>query len=54
MGRYQGQSCLALAPESTEQVANILKYCSIRKLAVVPQVLISKPENMQPTFIPAG
>lgn len=37
MGKYKGQSKLALKPNSTEQVAQILRFCNERKLAVVPQ-----------------
>jgi D-2-hydroxyglutarate dehydrogenase len=38
MGKYQGASKLALRPKETQQVSEILAYCSLRKLAVVPQV----------------
>ena len=34
---YQGQSKLALRPKTTEQVAQIMRYCNERGLAVVPQ-----------------
>jgi hypothetical protein len=37
MKKYHGQSKLALRPKTTEQVAQILKYCNERVLAVVPQ-----------------
>lgn len=37
MRKYKGQSQLVLKPKTTEQVANILKYCNEKKLAVVPQ-----------------
>ena len=35
--RWIGQSKVALLPQSTEQVSELLKYCNERKLAVVPQ-----------------
>ncbi|KAF3940766.1 hypothetical protein ABW19_dt0207731 [Dactylella cylindrospora] len=35
--KYRGQSKLVLKPKSVEEVSEILKYCSKRKLAVVPQ-----------------
>ncbi|KAL0018871.1 hypothetical protein WJX79_008052 [Trebouxia sp. C0005] len=37
MGKYEGKSQLALKPQTTEQVSQILKYCNERQLAVVPQ-----------------
>lgn len=37
MGKYQGRSQLALRPTSTDQVSQLLAYCSLRRLAVVPQ-----------------
>jgi len=37
MGKYQGSSTLALRPISTDQVSQLLAYCSLRRLAVVPQ-----------------
>ena len=37
MRKYRGQSKLVLMPESTAQVSQILRYCSEKKLAVVPQ-----------------
>lgn len=37
MRKYKGQSKLVLKPKTTEQVAQILKYCNEKKLAVVPQ-----------------
>ena len=37
MGKYQGNSPLALRPKSTDQVASILKYCNDNYIAVVPQ-----------------
>ena len=35
--RWIGRSKVALLPQSTEQVSELLKYCNERKLAVVPQ-----------------
>lgn len=32
-----GDSQVVLKPKTTEEVAEILKYCNARKLAVVPQ-----------------
>eukprot|EP00899_Mesostigma_viride_P004760 jgi/Mesvir1/14285/Mv09715-RA.1 len=37
MGKYRGYSKLALKPKTTQQVAEVLKYCNQRRLAVVPQ-----------------
>ena len=37
MNKYRGQSKLLLRPRSTEEVSKILKHCSERNLAVVPQ-----------------
>jgi FAD/FMN-containing dehydrogenase len=37
MRKYRGQSKVVLRPESAEQVSAILKHCSARNLAVVPQ-----------------
>lgn len=37
MGKYQGSSRVALKPHTTEQVAELLRYCNSRRLAVVPQ-----------------
>eukprot|EP00878_Enallax_costatus_P022280 GHUV01023625.1.p1 GENE.GHUV01023625.1~~GHUV01023625.1.p1 ORF type:complete len:250 (+),score=41.15 GHUV01023625.1:583-1332(+) len=37
MGKYVGQSKLALKPSTTEEVSQVLAYCSLRRLAVVPQ-----------------
>jgi FAD/FMN-containing dehydrogenase len=37
LGKYKGQTSLALRPKSTEEVSKILEYCNKRKLAVVPQ-----------------
>ena len=36
-GRFKGESRLALMPRTTEQVADLLRHCQKRKLAVVPQ-----------------
>ena len=35
--KFIGQSKLMLRPASTEETAEVLKYCNTRKLAVVPQ-----------------
>lgn len=35
--QYHGKSRLALRPRTTEQVSSILRHCSERRLAVVPQ-----------------
>ena len=37
MGKYRGQSALALRPGSTREVSEILAHCHARRLAVVPQ-----------------
>ncbi|KAI9477991.1 MAG: hypothetical protein EXX96DRAFT_233854 [Benjaminiella poitrasii] len=37
MHKFRGQSQLVLKPKTTQQVADILKYCNEQKLAVVPQ-----------------
>ncbi|KAK8619130.1 hypothetical protein V6N13_133097 [Hibiscus sabdariffa] len=37
MHKYKGSSKLLLQPRTTEEVAQILKYCNSRRLAVVPQ-----------------
>ncbi|CAM6041201.1 unnamed protein product [Sphagnum compactum] len=37
MNKYHGQSQLLLRPQTTQQVAEILKFCNSRCLAVVPQ-----------------
>jgi hypothetical protein len=37
MGKYTGRSSLALKPSSTDEVSQILAYCSLRRLALVPQ-----------------
>jgi len=37
MNKYHGKSSCVLKPKSTKEVAEIMKYCSERKLAVVPQ-----------------
>ena len=34
--RFIGRSKIALRPQSAEEVAEVLKYCNTRKLAVVP------------------
>ena len=34
--KFIGQSQLMLKPKSTEETAEALKYCNMRKLAVVP------------------
>lgn len=35
--KYRGKSQLVLKPKTTQEVSDIMKYCSERKLAVVPQ-----------------
>jgi hypothetical protein len=37
MGKYRGTSRLALRPTDTQQVSQLLAYCSVRRLPVVPQ-----------------
>lgn len=37
MGKYVGRSKLALKPNTTEEVSQVLAYCSRRRLALVPQ-----------------
>lgn len=37
LGKYRGSSPVALVPKTTEQVSRILRHCSRRGLAVVPQ-----------------
>ena len=37
MRKYRGKSQLVLKPKTAEEVSKIMKYCSERKLAVVPQ-----------------
>ena len=37
IGTYSGSSALTLKPHNTGHVAEILKYCNNKKLAVVPQ-----------------
>jgi len=37
MHKYEGQAQVVLRPHSTEQVSEVLSYCSMRRLAVVPQ-----------------
>eukprot|EP01121_Diplochlamys_sp_Union-15-3_P016426 TRINITY_DN5576_c0_g1_i1.p1 TRINITY_DN5576_c0_g1~~TRINITY_DN5576_c0_g1_i1.p1 ORF type:complete len:492 (-),score=89.37 TRINITY_DN5576_c0_g1_i1:7-1482(-) len=37
MGKYKGNSSLALKPITTQQVSEILSYCNSQRLAVVPQ-----------------
>lgn len=37
MNKYHGRSTCVLKPKSTEEVAEIVKYCHKRKLAIVPQ-----------------
>jgi hypothetical protein len=37
MGNYTGKSSLGLKPTSTDEVSQILAYCSLRRLALVPQ-----------------
>ena len=37
MGKYHGQSQIALKPKTTDQVSAVLAHCHHRRLAVVPQ-----------------
>lgn len=37
MGKYRGNSRVALLPKTTEQVSHVLRHCNERRLAVVPQ-----------------
>lgn len=37
MGKYHGKSQVVLRPKTTEQISQILKHCSERRLGVVPQ-----------------
>jgi FAD/FMN-containing dehydrogenase len=37
LGKWKGNSSVALLPSSTEQVSQLLAYCNERRLAVVPQ-----------------
>jgi hypothetical protein len=37
MNKYHGKSTCVIKPKSTKEVSEIMKYCSERKLAVVPQ-----------------
>lgn len=37
MGRYKGAATVALRPRDTQEVADILRYCNQRRIAVVPQ-----------------
>ena len=50
--KYRGKSQLVLKPKSTQEVSDIMKYCSKRKLAVVPQGgntgLVGKPLHQSP------
>jgi hypothetical protein len=38
MRKYRGSSKVVLKPRSSEQVSQLLAYCSLKRLAVVPQV----------------
>ena len=38
MGKYEGSSRVALKPQTTDQVSQILQYCNANQIAVVPQV----------------
>ncbi|KAL3143740.1 hypothetical protein ABBQ32_003572 [Trebouxia sp. C0010 RCD-2024] len=37
IGKYEGSSRLALKPQNTEQVSQILRHCNANRIAVVPQ-----------------
>ena len=45
MNRFLGASQVALQPETSAQVSQILKHCNDRRIAVVPQVRIVKPDK---------
>jgi FAD/FMN-containing dehydrogenase len=38
MRKYKGNASVVLKPRSSEQLSQLLAYCSIKRLAVVPQV----------------
>ena len=38
MGKYEGSSRVALKPQNTEHVSQILRHCNANQIAVVPQV----------------
>ena len=38
MGKYEGSSRVALKPQTTDQVSQILRHCNANHIAVVPQV----------------
>jgi hypothetical protein len=38
MRKYTGSSTVVVKPRSSEQVSQLLAYCSLKRLAVVPQV----------------
>lgn len=37
MGKYFGQATTVLKPKSTAQVSEIVKWCSERRIGIVPQ-----------------
>jgi (R)-2-hydroxyglutarate---pyruvate transhydrogenase len=37
MGKYRGRATTVLKPQTTDQVSEILKWCSHRRIGVVPQ-----------------
>ncbi len=37
MGKFVGSAQVALKPKTTQQVSEIMRYCSQRRLPVVPQ-----------------
>eukprot|EP00466_Bigelowiella_natans_P011716 jgi/Bigna1/92760/estExt_fgenesh1_pm.C_650013 len=37
MHHYEGQSKIALCPETTEQLSEVMRYCNLHKIAMVPQ-----------------
>ena len=47
MGKYEGNSRVALKPQNTEQVSQILQHCNANRIAVVPQVTRSDCRMMQ-------
>lgn len=54
MGKYEGKSRLALKPQTTEQVSQILKHCNDRQLAVVPQVSITSVNSILSCLVVSG
>lgn len=42
MNKYEGSSRVALKPQTTEQVSQILQHCNQQQLALVPQVSLAQ------------